>query len=98
MDADDAGAPCTWFHHGVLLPSRPLLRAVQNADDVDRIGASALLLARSAAVRERQQSGWRLVQCTNKSRRTFWRVLKEVLGDSLEIQRPLRSTAGALTT
>jgi hypothetical protein len=44
------------------------------------------LLARSAAVRECQQTVGCLIQRTRESRCAFWRGLEEVIGDSLEVR------------
>jgi hypothetical protein len=83
-------------------PSRPLLRPVQDANDVNRVlahgvdhdvgqwrhdeFACALLLAKPAAVRERQQRGGRSVQGAHETLRMTRGVLEEVVCDSFEIR------------
>ena len=86
-----------------LLKSRPLLRAVEDANDENHVAmhrvddqirqrsknkfARLLLLSRTAPVREFQQQGRRIVEGAHQFRRPVRHVLEQIVGDALGIGR-----------
>lgn len=56
------------------------------------------LLAGAAAVRKRQQGGWRVVQDAHEPRRAFRRVLEEVVGSVRDLRLPPWSTGAPSAT